>query len=971
MRYLNRIILIFLFVTLFSYLVVGEITQTDPSKYGTLLQGKNQVFDVDYSYSDASVFWFLNGNLISENNDLNSFFLNTTEYLTDNPEINFDDNDVDLILDVNIIDNSNPFSSQNFTWEYFVEPLNFKLEIDKDKYYTGQTILLEFDVVKGTKLDISIYDDNEDLFLKYPTVTIDDIKEFLIDSPDIIGNYQIRVDSSFYEYSKSLVKNFEVEENTNIDLTNNFIKISMFPESPSVNDTVVFEAVMNDYSDLVFEWDFDLDGDYDKFGKEVEISFDDQKSYILELRIENTKTGEEIIKHKSFKISDEKSLVKFQLRDFFTKNVIRNANVIIDSVEYVSDIKGDVNFFIDNGEYEFRILHPDYNEYKQSLSLNGNYLQTIYLYKTNEFEKAIDGDKIKPEITLISPKPGEIKSDLFIDFEYNASDNIYLSDCTLFLKPKNAVDWTKKIRRDNLGSFTNQKIKQDLSYDTYLYKIICSDKNSNQFSSDVVEFSVSKYATTTMYRDDLREIESFIQVIDDAITNPKGFSNTEIEIYDLYDVEKKLVDLATDARKIKTDFYEILMGKDTPDKVNNKINEINSFMQEQKQQNIKFIEIIDSRQFLRSYTKDKIKKVIDDLYGSIFDSETLEKLSDNIFLKQKNLDITTKIVKVELRFLDDSRKIENIVINDIKQKNLNTGSIVYQIIPESITTNIDFLRINSKYGEITKTNKNNLVISIFPFDTLGKSYYYIDDDFDFSLINSLDTILIDNADKTENIKKIVVSGKNEMTEELNILNNIDVSSQKSKPDSKTGLENIQGKVITDSPSEYEYETSFEDVLPYIFLSIILGIMMLSGVMVFSSNGSSKNDDVDLDSYIDELEDQINSLQIKISKKIENLIKDEDNFINELTVSVPDEKEIIQKNVSEIEDKIKAHKEELSTLKVEDNKNISEITTPKTENPVNKKKPNLHEFFVDEDDDFTKDKILDFNSKIDDLKKEIL
>lgn len=995
--YFCSFLVFLLTVLLSSQSVLADISSSSPSQYGTLIEGRNQNFQIEYTYSDATVFWFLNGEMIESNNDLLNFFVNTTEYILENSDIDFDDQDTDLTLTVNVIDNNNPFISDNFTWEYFVEPLDYTFTTDKNTYYASQTVLLDFNAKKGTELEISIYDDDNELVLKYPTVTVDDINEFIIDSPETPGVYEIRVNSKFHEYTKYMSKIIDVEENTNIDLINNFIKISMFPENPSINETVTFKVVMNDYSDLEFDWDFDLDGSFDAVGREVDFVFDEQKSYIVELQIENSETDEKITKHKNFVVNDEKSIVKLIFKDFFTKNVVRSAKVILDGVEYSTDLNGEVMVMLNNDNYELRALHPDYNEYSQILSVNGNYMQTIYLYKTDEFEQAIDSDKSKPQITLISPKKDEIKTELFIDFEFNATDDIYISDCTLFVKPKNAVDWKEKIKKSNLGDRVNQKIRLDLSYDTYLYKVICSDKNNNLQTSPTVEFSVSKYATTTMYRDDIRRIDAFIERIDDAITNPKGFDETHREMYKLFDVEKNLVELANQAREIKTDFSASLMGKESPDKINQKINEINQFMQEKQQQNINRIEVLEKKQFLRKYTKDKIRNIIDDLYGFIFSDETLSKLAENIFAKQENLVIKTKLIRVKKYYLDNTTKIENIILNDIKQKNLNEESIVYQLIPASITSNLKSIIINESFGEVTNTNENNLIVSLYPQQVSGLLYYFIDDEFDMNSIDSIDTVLIDYADKTESIKKIAQKtndvGSLPENERPNILENIEYSQTKAsgKKDS-SGLENIQGKLITDNPGEFSATSSFEDIIPYITLSVILGIMLLSGVVMFSTTSftSSNNEDKIIDEHIEKLQEQINIMQLRISQKIETLIKDEDNFVDELTKNNPDEKKLLSENIKEIEDKINM---ELNKKMDENSNNFeavgkelqkdqnsleksikmvnSEVKKDNSSEKESSKPVNINEFHVDEDDDYTKDKILDFGSKIDDLKKDIL
>ena len=403
-------------LTFFTQAVSASINSTSPSQYATLLQGKNQMIQIDHNYASASIFWFINGNLSTQYNNQKSFLFNTTRYILDHPEINFDDQNTDAKVMVKVIDTTNPFNSANYSWEFFVQPLDYNMTTDKNQYYTGQTILLDFNAQPDTKLDISVYDQNNNLIMKYPTVTVQNINEFLIDSPDNPGTYKIVVDSRFYEYTKRMTKTIVVSENTQMSLDNNFVKISVFPQTPSVNDTVTLDAVMNNYDNLDFSWDLNSDGTYDKTGKEIQATFNQEKQYIIKLYIKNRQTLEEITRYITVNVGDDSQVVKLYIKDFFTKNPITNSKIVIDNVEYPTDSSGELTVGLNKGSHSLRIANPDYNEYTQTLNIQSNYLQTIYLYKSDQFNKAVQTDTEKPKITLISPENNAVMTDLLTTF---------------------------------------------------------------------------------------------------------------------------------------------------------------------------------------------------------------------------------------------------------------------------------------------------------------------------------------------------------------------------------------------------------------------------------------------------------------------------------------------------------------------------------------------------------------------------
>lgn len=959
------IISLLFFMIFFTTFVSAQINSTSPKQFETLTQGKNQIIKINHTYSTASIFWFFNGQIIDAYNNKKEILLNTTKYLLDNSQIDFDDSETDLKITVKVIDTQNPFNSDNYTWEFFVEPLDFTFTTDKSNYFTGQTILLKFNVKKETKLDISILGQNGNLVMKYPTVTVADITEFLIDSPENVGEYKIEVNSQYYEYSKKIQNIITVSENNILTLDNNFIKIWLSPINPSINETVQMKALMNNYDFLEFKWDLNGDSTYDKTGKEIQYSFDKEKEYIIKLNIKNTKTYEEITRYEKIEVGSEAFVLKFVIKDFFTKNPIANSKIIINGQELTTNNLGEATTTIKKGTYNVRIASPEYSEYNQNIDLKSNYVHTVYLYKSEELEKAINSDVKKPDILLISPKNGEISKNLLTTFEFNATDNTFLSSCTLYIKTKNAADWNQKIEKTELGDSTNQKIIVDLGFNTYLFKVICVDKKNNQAYTETREFSISQYATEIMYQDDLKRISEFITTINDAITDPREDDEIANKIYDIYNIDENLVYLNSIARENKDDFNMLIMNKESNSKINEKINEINKFMEDATHNNIRNIRILKKRQFLRSYTEEKIRETIDDMYQGIFDEETLSELVKNMMLKQDNLDIITKMITIKLNYFDGHSDEKTVIINQISQKNLNEKSLIYQLIPSEITGDKASIIINSTYGEITKTLENKIIVTIYPEKTDNEPYYIINEPIDLDKINSFDTILIDNGDKTENIKKIVEKTNSIDTlseeEKPNILNSIENIEIKENPYDKsqtTGLENIQGKIIdnNDISADSIYKSSFNnfDIIPYIVLTFVLGIMIATGLVLFKNNEpkTNKNNKHNSSDELDLIQKEIEFLQEKISKKITKLEKDEDNFINKATSHNIKEINIINNIVNEIEsEKDEKVKEELKQIQTENNHPLTE-------------------FYISEDNKDAKNIIDNFNNQIEDLKKEL-
>lgn len=1002
---ISIISMMFILLAAMSAAVSAQINYTSPKQYDTLIQGKNQIIKINHDYPSASIFWFVNGNLIESNNNKKEILFNTTRFILDNPGINFDDQNVDAKVLVKVIDTTNPFNSANYSWEFFVEPLDYSMTTDKSSYYTGQTILLHFNAQPDTKLDISVYNGNS-LVMKYPTVTVKDINEFLIDSPDNPGTYTIKVDTKYYEYSKKLQKSITVTEDTQMALDNNFVRISIFPENPSVNETLMIKAIMNNYDNLEFKWDLNSDGSYEKTGKDIQAVFDKEKQYILKLYVRNKQTGEDITRFLSINVGDEQQVVKLTVKDFFTKNSVSNSKIIVNGNEYSTSSSGEVTISLRKGTYALRVVNPDYNEYSQSLEIKSNYVQTIYLYKSDEFERAIKGDVQKPVVTLISPKSNDIKTDLFTTFEYNASDDIYLSTCTLYVKPKTSEDWVIRRESDGLGDKTHQKIVLDLAFNTYLYKVICTDKKNNQASSETREFSISQYATQMMYQDDVDRITKFIADIDDAITNPKGDNvddDLNKKIYDIYHVDENLVRIGLRSRQIKDNFTSLLMNKENPVKINDQINLINKFMEESSHSSIKYIKVMQKRQFLKSSTKERIRQVIDEMYQNLFDETTLNKLADNIFLKQDNLQVMTKIIKVRVYYLDNKTKDQIIFLNEISQKNMNENSIIYQLIPNEVTSNPQSIEVNKSYGEMTKTTDNSIIMTIYPQKTDNEPYYIINDNPDLDRISSLETILIDNGDRTESIKKIAQKTNDieslSDSEKPNILNNIDTGDKSSAKPVKSvsgtdeeGLDDIQGKAITEFPDEYTPRDKL-DIIPYFTFAIVAGIMLATAVMLFRNGGTGRKEKESFDKEIEFLQNEVSIMQTRIAKKIEHLIKEENKYINEVSEGNKAEMKIIEKTADEIgSERNPVAKEELiSAQRTTSQKDASrsyldaaddQIRHAHTRTQIHvhasqaaqktaEKKHSMMEFYVDDENSDAKDKIFGFSEDIEKLKNDLV
>lgn len=97
-------------------------------------------------------------------------------------------------------------------------------------------------------------------------------------------------------------------------------------------------------------------------------------------------------------------------------------------------------------------------------------------------------DSIKPNLSIISPDDGySTESNLAsIDFYYNSSDNLNLSNCTLNL---NGLNETNSSIINNAS--LSQKITSSLTPGTYSWQIICSDYALNQNISETRSLTIN------------------------------------------------------------------------------------------------------------------------------------------------------------------------------------------------------------------------------------------------------------------------------------------------------------------------------------------------------------------------------------------------------------------------------------------------------------------------------------------------
>jgi hypothetical protein len=377
-----------------------------------------------------------------------------------------------------------------------------------------------------------------------------------------------------------------------------------------------------------------------------------------------------------------------------------------------------------------------------------------------------NADKTDPAVTLISPSNNEEIESSSANFSYKASDNVYVSNCTLSIYFYNNSLLGTLVYSTTSTSVNGQTINVslvDFDYGDYSWDVSCYDNSSNYAdeSRDFSMVSVANLASTQSAAEELNlseEDRKTVTLIDYLLSKINNFTSKE----NSYDIKAKeaISDLKIDDKM--TNYKKLLLQMKQDISYNLGYMHDDSLRQARKKQILDQIDeiqsnipndlsVVNSYDYYKTESRPDIQSILQNYaksQGISVSDASLQAMTDYIANLQESAIISNNVKAVEIDYVDRSEEI-TLISKSVDIKNNSFDSVIESVPAKLSTAEIVFVTKNKALG--------NQYFQIQPGDlTNGAIIYYIKEQIDLKKIEGTSEILF--ADDAMTLKIGGISG---------------------------------------------------------------------------------------------------------------------------------------------------------------------------------------------------------------------
>jgi len=388
----------------------------------------------------------------------------------------------------------------------------------------------------------------------------------------------------------------------------------------------------------------------------------------------------------------------------------------------------------------------------------------LFSFTKNGVEVINKKDTESPEIDLIYPEDNAIINKDSITFEFKASDNVKLSNCTFSLY-NSSDNFLELIYQKTYSDVKNNELIKvpmvDFEKRDYYWDVECYDNSSNYdwkgnfFSVGNAPENVSSEAQNNEEEvnesyERQGEVNYLLDKINEFIEKREIFNIDEKEAVDdlglMEDLEfykKRLLQIDQDLKHN----IKFITSEDLKEK---RIKELNEEIDNISSEVPLDIEVIETKEYIKNSLDIDMEEVVRDYMEStntkISDKE-VRKIADFNKELQRYIGVETKVRNIEIVY---NKSVEKIILVT-KKINLKNSSYdkILEVIPKEIVDNSDEIQFITK-GKVIKKDP----IIEFSYDNLdnGKIVYYLNKDLNLGELEKTQTIIFEESLGKANVK---------------------------------------------------------------------------------------------------------------------------------------------------------------------------------------------------------------------------
>ncbi|RMD46068.1 hypothetical protein D6829_00490 [Candidatus Pacearchaeota archaeon] len=437
------------------------------------------------------------------------------------------------------------------------------------------------------------------------------------------------------------------------------------------------------------------------------------------------------------------------------------------SVNIDSEGSGSYDFYVGNERVKNNVAFNGKTQSKISKKMDsgGSFKVSLevfvggekYVFDFGSISVKETQDKKNPEVELLFPEWEDVVNTRDITFRYKASDNVFLSNCSLELynatKGSSGVYKTDTLifplnaQDKNLAFKSKPKNNEEVSvkilnFDAgdYIWEVKCFDNSSNKgwnFNYFRVDFGNS--STTSFEKDSGEnysreaEVRDLIKKVNGFLEKENNYGAVEREVLEKMGISKDMALYKKRLVQIDQDFRFNLRFLDDAKK-RKRIEELNKEIDEIKSKIVLGISVKDDYEFSKNSLDMSLEDILSrylELTGTSIKRSALRSLVESNKELQSKLRTKVKSRKVSIQYLDHKK---DIVLVE-KSFDLNDESVktLFEVLPEDVGSAVFLVNGKKVGGGIYEFNLDELKNK--------EIVYYFEDNFDLKKIEKTESVL--------------------------------------------------------------------------------------------------------------------------------------------------------------------------------------------------------------------------------------